>query len=282
MIDRAAWLEGRKAYIGASEIAALCGLGSRKPIQIYEAKLGLVDEAENDDPLSIFGRDFEPILWSKFEAMTKFKTEPAGTVWHSVYPQVACNPDRFIVGEDAVCEGKTFGFQAADEWGQPNSDEVPLKYRVQALVQLECTEKARCEFIAFRRETAEYTLYYVNRNRKIGMALCQRGQEFMERNVAKRIPPQPDESDAYRDYLSRAFPKTNKEKVPATAEQDAKIERAMYLVKVIDPLETELKTIKNELRAEIGEAYKLESMSGTVTYGEDGRGGRRLTLPKGT
>lgn len=282
-MDRQKWLEERRTYVGASEIAALCGLGPKKPIEVWQAKLGLIDEAENDDCLSVFGREFEPVLFAKYEQMTGCKVEPVGVVRHPEFPVVACNPDRAIVGTNRLLEGKTYGFKQADEWGEPNSDQVPLKYRVQALVQMECTGAEAVEFIAFRRETCEYTLYTVARDPENGARLVAAGVKFWDERVLANEPPPPDESEAYKHYLNRKYPRVIRESIAATAAQDKKIASATYLHAQVKAFTKQLAQIKNELRAEMGDAGRLVSIHGDVALYEVKRNGKTtkaLRLPQ--
>lgn len=278
MTVRTEWLKDRRNYIGASEIATLCGLTSKRPIEVYEFKRGLREEAEQDNALAAFGRDFEPILFAKFEAMTGMRTEASETVYHKEYPFIACNPDRRIVGLNELLEGKTYGFSGASEWGEPGTDHIPLKYRVQTLCQLAITGAERCHVIAFRRETAEYSPYIIERNDELASSLIDKAVAFWIDNVEAGVPPPPDDSDAYRKFLERQFNANPELTIPATYHMDEKIAEAMALAASIKPIEAQLNQIKNEIRAAMGDATRMVSIQGDVTYAMSGKS-RALRLP---
>ena len=278
--DRARWLVERRQYLGGSDVAAICGIGTYKPIDVYMEKLGLKKDDGSTNGIAQFGLDFEPILFDKYAQMTGAKLRRCGVVRHKKYRFLAGNPDRMILNTNDLLEGKTFGFRAADEWGEPNTDQVPLKHRCQAQWYLMLTGCDVCRFIAFRRETCEYSFYAVEAHRENQEKLLFWAIKFWENHIEKKIPPQIDSSASYTGDLVSEHPVHKGETVLATEAEDDLVLQAQMQSATLKAAKDDADLTKNKIRALIGEAPSLVSIHGTVVYKQTKSGSRPLRLPK--
>lgn len=146
-MERADWLEARKQYLTASDVAALCGLNSSKRAsQVIKEKSGLVAAEELDEGLLAqvpAGRHLESGIAAWFLAETPH-TEAIGNgnnlIVSPTVPYLAATPD-FIVDGDPL-EIKLAGETQLVNWYEAGvamknwpvhiEHPVPLSVRVRA------------------------------------------------------------------------------------------------------------------------------------------------------
>src|SRR3990167_8472211 len=109
--DRPSWLRARPSFLGASETAAILGLGyaDQSLITIYESKVNGCLEEEEVKRLKI-GALMEPVLRQLFEDETGFtvRYKPFDIRRHPKYPFMGATLDGECTDDDglAVCELK--------------------------------------------------------------------------------------------------------------------------------------------------------------------------------
>lgn len=151
--DRDAWLEERKKYVTATEMASLFGLNPwRSGNKILQVKLGL--EEDDFDPTNEYckrGKELEPAVIKACELRLDTKTEHAAEGKELLVTdkeaRISCTPDSFIytaAGEKKILECKATGFKNLEYW----KDTPPLYYVIQVHVQMMVTNLKTTGFLA--------------------------------------------------------------------------------------------------------------------------------------
>lgn len=137
--DRSAWLEQRRSGVGASEVAALCGLSpyaDQTPLAVYLDKLGQLP-SRHSEAMS-WGTRLEPLVADAYSEETGhelFMPNPP-IIARGDAPHHFCTPDRLVCGHPIVIEIKTAS--TSQGWGIPGTDVIPSQYLVQVQWQLWC------------------------------------------------------------------------------------------------------------------------------------------------
>lgn len=202
------WYEARRHGVTASEIAAVLGLSSYESLRsLYHKKRGEIAD-EHDNASMKWGRRLEAPIADEFaERHPEFRLASGG-LWQSTERawQLA-TPDRRLfeaaadVGTDPVSllEIKTGG--SLDEWGDDDSDEIPVAYRCQVLWQMDTLglPEARVALLVSGRTYREYTITYD----KDDVALMREAAQSFLGRCATGEPPETDDMAATTDALKR-------------------------------------------------------------------------------
>lgn len=131
----------RQKHLGSSDAAAVCGFDPyRTAGDVQLEKRGLLAPEKGDSPAIVVGRYVESAILDWLQGTTG-----AGLVRdHSALHAngiLACNLDAYTLApEVAVVEAKSAGMlghaKVLDEYGEPGTDEVPDRVRIQAHHQL--------------------------------------------------------------------------------------------------------------------------------------------------
>lgn len=139
------WLEARKDYLSASEIAAVLGVSKYKTWA--DVKSG-EPEVFTEEQLQRFraGHAFEPVLKQMWADNAEGRTlDPAeSTLWTA--GDLAATPDGFgdEGGTPCLIEAKCVGHRMLHHW----EDGPPLYVLLQVQAQLMCTGRSRCYVVA--------------------------------------------------------------------------------------------------------------------------------------
>jgi exodeoxyribonuclease (lambda-induced) len=136
------WFKARRGRITASIAAACLGLDLYTSRQ-KAWRIILGTEPERDSRSMAWGREFEHMAINAYEAITGELVTPAGLVVHRQHNWLAASPDG-LVGEHGLVEIKCPKIVPA---------EIPLRHRIQMLVQLACTGRQWCDYFAFSTTT---------------------------------------------------------------------------------------------------------------------------------
>lgn len=203
MSDRADWLEWRRAGIGGSDAAAVCGLDPwRNPTMVWLDKLGLI-EAEEHEAMR-WGTLLEPVIADEFERRTGYRVaerqswrERPGTPWQRA------TLDGLVVldGEDlGTYEGKT---TSAMMHGQHWPDGVPEWVQLQCQHELAVTGLPQA-WVTVLVGGQRLLWYELQRDDELIATLTAIEAEFWELVQAK-VPPVVDSSEATNRALREAF-----------------------------------------------------------------------------
>lgn len=201
-LPREEWLQARRQGIGSSDAPAVCGLDPyRKPVQVYLDKLGLEPD-RSDSEAAEWGRLLEDVIAGEFARRTGKKVRRFNAILqHEAYPWMLAEPDREVVG-GALLEVKTTGAGRLNEW---ENDQVPERVMVQVQHQLEVTG-ADLAYLAVLIGGQRLLIREVWPDKELAKALVQIEDRFWNGHVVPRVPPPPDDSEAYSRAMAALYP----------------------------------------------------------------------------
>jgi putative phage-type endonuclease len=234
--DNPRWHELRRAGITASEIAVVMGISPwESPFSLYWKKTNAWDG--QDSELMSTGRHLEDAIadwWmAERDPLQNLVGRPAGLYAHPERRWQLATPDRLIHLVCACCEGRPLGngcipgygceccrntgidgpahalleckwvAHSWDGWGDPDTDQVPVYYRAQALWQLDVLGVDEVHFAALG--PGGFRSYRVRRDDN-DLALMRKAGEDFHRRLVDGDPPDLDSHSATLGALKRLYP----------------------------------------------------------------------------
>lgn len=262
--------------MGASEIAALAGLSKwSSPIAIYEAKvLGTTRESSLRMEL---GDLLEEPIAKLYARETGRHLRKCVTLRHPEREIMLATPDRVVFASkpppglpledaDRLLQIKTTGWRQRDEWGAPGTDAIPAEYLAQVQWEMAVTGVPCCD-VAVLVDRDEFLIYTVTKDAELVEGLYEVAARFWTDHVLARVPPPPDASERYAEYLARVHPREKSDvMLPAPPEVEALAFelREAELRRVA--AETAEDALKNQIRAFIGDAAGTTGSFGRITW----------------
>jgi len=251
---RAEWLAMRRSGLGSSDVAAVLGLSStRTAFDVYCEKRQLVDDTEATERME-WGKELEQVIARKWSRDRGVPITWLDMTLPGPEPWAYATPDFQLAGTNQKEGGdcKNIAFQT-DEWGEPETDQVPIKYGVQAQWELLVTEwKVLWLPVLFGGN--KLVTYRVDADPKLQQAMLDRAGEFWTDYVLAEEPPPIDWSQGASEYLRSKFPTVKeppREATPEEAELAAIFARVRLAKKAV---EQEYLAVGNQLREKIGDA----------------------------
>lgn len=275
-------LELRRTGIGASEIAALAGLSRwATPLSIWESKvLGQRDEVGL--PAYLGTALEEPLARLYAEQHPGAVLVPSDTLRG---PGIAlCTPDRLafgagqqtparvtsleqVAGADLNVQIKSTSWRMAREWGEEGSDQVPEEYLAQVTWEMGVTGLPATDvFVLFDKDRV--ATFRATFSPELWLGLLEIAERFWRDHVVAKVPPPPDATERYREYLSRAWPTANGVVRAVDPGSDLELECARYakLCLASSRLRVARKQADNVIRSVIGSTLGLAGSFGTVKW----------------
>lgn len=159
--------------------------------------------------------------------------------WALATPDFDCALATDVAGADmGVMEVKCVGGEYADDWGLPQTDEVPPRVRYQVEWQL---------FVAQRRWAVVSTLiggndmrtYDIQRDDDLQATLVELGREWWQRHIVRGEQPDLDGSESARRYVAEKWAKGKRRKsvrdaTPAEADLVARLRAGKTLLAFVE------------------------------------------------
>jgi putative phage-type endonuclease len=205
MTDREQWLAERRTGLGASDAAAVVGVSPWKSaLAVYLDKTGQAGPDIETAPMR-WGTKLEPVILAAYEEETGNAIERPGIIMrHPERPWQLCTLDGWIPGQ-RVIEAKTANQFAADEWGEPGTDEIPDAYMCQVQHQLAVTGLEVAD-VPVLIGASDFRIYTIQRHQRMIDHLNEMEAEFWAR-VERRDPPEPDWEHALTPALIESMHK---------------------------------------------------------------------------
>jgi putative phage-type endonuclease len=262
------WHELRRQGISASEIAAVLGISPwQSPFSCYWQKVEGWQGEDNAEMSA--GRRAEGVIADWFadecDPHESLAVRSAGLYASKDRPWQLATPDRLIWSEWEMQYG-THGplgrkllalleckylIGGWDGWGEPDTDDIPVHYRAQALWQLDVMEVDEVFVAAWHG--AEFRCYRVRRDEKDLRVMRTAGREFMDR-LAAGDPPPIDDHTATIATLKQRHPSLEDREVLAPVELAEAYRRARALKaraeKALDGFEARIRDL-------LGDANRL-------------------------
>lgn len=223
-------LEARKRGVGGSEILAALGKDSRcSRLELYKRKVGELSEPSLDDNERVYwGQRLEHVIREEFARRVNQRViVPAQTLFHPSAPLLG-HPDGWMPAIREGVEIKMADKYEADEFGEEESDKVPVRYLMQCSVYMALTEAQWWQLCVLIGGN-DLRIYRIPRDQEIEAAVIEGATQFWQ-HVEKRDPPDPQTPEDVR----LRWPKDYGRIITATPE--------------IESLCKELATAKQELK----------------------------------
>lgn len=288
-------LELRRSGIGASEIATIVGVGSGSLIELYGSKvLPRSDETESDEALLAreLGTVLEDPVAQIYARRTKTFLAPAQTFRHPTRSLAIATPDRArflsndafrealsrsfarsgdmphgildleaVSNAERLVEVKTHAARYRRDYGPAGSEIVPEDKAIQVTWQMGVTGLQVCDLpVLFRGDWGcSLEVFTVHFNQALFDGLYEAAERFWFDHVAKKVPPEPDGSDRYDEFLARAFPTNTQPPFPASEQEEELMMRYAKLREVERRADALKKVAKQQLVSIIGGADGITS-----------------------
>ena len=283
---KAAWLEERRSYIGATDAGAILGVNPyRTPHDVWLDKKGLIEDESSIAMRA--GTYMEAFIAAEYQRHTGVKILRSQTYRHKDHAWAGCNPDREVKinGVPGLLECKRVGFWASKNFGQDGSDQIPEHYMIQILWQLIVTGRKFVQLAALvdDRELRIFT-YSLDPDlsatahifpKELARDVFKVCGQFWHHNIMGDNEPPMTGQDSDTEWLKgqRATYEngalTNTDEI--TDAYCKRLERAIARRSRAELVETALKNRIKKFMVERG-ASKLESTAGFFSFATDARG----------
>ena len=194
----------RTKFIGGSDAAAILGVSPWKsPFRLYQEKTGAFVEEITPSKKRIFdrGHRWEPVIVEMLVDELQDRGHDVQLIARNAryldrdLPYLACELDLELLvdGEECNAEMKTVHPFAAKDWGEQDTDEIPIYYAAQGMHGLMVKPRRRCIFAALIGAD-DLRVHQIERDEETIAAIRAKEVEFWRR-VQERDAPPPETSD---------------------------------------------------------------------------------------
>lgn len=190
----------RQKYIGGSDIAGILGISPWKtPLDVYLDKVQPRVEITDPDKLRVLnrGKRMEPYVIDLLSEETGLEIVRRGERYlDRELGFIAAEIDAEAASGENI-EIKTVSPFKAKEWGEEQSDEIPLHYAAQAMHGLMVTGRDVCVFGVLIGGD-DFRLYRIERDDATIAGIREKEVEFWQRIQGKNPPEPSTVSDVFR------------------------------------------------------------------------------------
>lgn len=275
------WLAVRRQGIGASEVAAVLGMGKyQSPLDVWLEKRGQAGD-RTDSPQAEIGRFAEPMIARIYEAKNSLWLTEVPSVRHPVLPFLFASADRMAYREPVEDGGyitpdlwqypveiKNRGGMPQG-WGEDGTDQVPDEIAIQVHVQLECYDLPYGD-VAVLLGGNDFRTYRLHRDATISGPIVEAVEAWWTRFVVGGEQP-PLEGPGVAEYLAKKWKQKNRDILKFEASHPVcDTLRDLGAVKaLLKQHEQEKQNIEAALKEMIGEAGGIETPVGKVTWNKN-------------
>lgn len=246
----------RRKFIGGSDVAAILGISPWKtPLQLWQDKTQPA-MPENTDParqrVLNRGKVMEPYVVDVLARETGLQIVRRNERYiDAEFQFLACEIDAEAASGENV-EIKTVSPFKAREWGDLDTDAIPVHYTAQAQHGLMITGRALCVFGVLIGGD-DFRVYRVERDDDLIAALRRREVAFWRDHVEALIPPPPTDAED----VALLFPRDVGTAVEAGTEELVAFNELRALLAESGELERRIDGCKEALKRAMGEAARL-------------------------
>lgn len=243
------WYKLREKRIGGSDVGAILGVNPYKSIiDVY------IDKTEGStfkgNTATHWGHMLEGTIIKEFA-----NRHSELIVYQAPYSIVdnffIANLDSVLknkeTGDYGVLEIKTTSIWNKKEWEE---DTIPQSYYAQVQHYLMLTGY-KFAYIAVLIGGQLYKEFKIERSEEDINLIRNKATEFYQENLLKKIPPMPDGSDAYMNYLKQKALEIENNEVIEFADLEEKAAKIKELSKEINSLKKEQDLLKEEVMLEL-------------------------------
>ena len=222
--------------IGGSDIAVILNLSPYKTsLELYKEKIGETPPFEGN-LLTTAGTIMEAAISDLYEHVSGRKVRKSNIVHaHPKHDFLTANLDRVVVGEKRIVEIKNVSRNAAQQWGESGTDQVPMHYLMQVHHYLLVMDYPDADLVAYFGG-GDLGIYPIKRSPDMDAIIIDAAAAFWE-CVQTKTPPVFDANHPRAvEALKRIYPGTDgttvqgDEKLLAWSEveRDAGVQKARY------------------------------------------------------
>jgi predicted phage-related endonuclease len=194
---------------------------------------------------------------------------------------IATYPD----GRTAPVEAKLVLPWNAQEFGAEGTDEVPLPYYAQCQHHLwarrqQGHQETFC-LMPVLVGVLEWRLYRIPWDEALAANLIKHAVNFWEKHILPKVPPPPDGTKDYAQYLAAKYPQTQSVVLPADADAERAAEIYRKAKKAADDADARMTEAANLLRNYVKEAEGVSGNGWSATWKADKNGRRTFKLKEG-
>ena len=242
------WLRIRKNYLTGTDAGAVCGMNPYKSaMQVYLDKISPDIEIMDNESMRL-GRDLEDYVAARFMEATGKKVRRTNAMYvNDEYPFMMANVDRLVTGEKAGLECKTASPYSSDRWKDGN---IPEWYYLQCQHYIKTLEMDGW-YLAVLIFGKGFQYTYIPRDEELLADLVEIERDFWEKYIQAGNMPSPDGSkDA--DKLIQKYFHSKAGVQTRLVGLDEQITRRNELASLVKKLQTEQKSIEQELKMYLG------------------------------
>ena len=194
----------RTRFIGGSDVAAILGVSPWKsPFRLYQEKTGAYVEEVTPAKHRIFerGHRWEPVVIEMLIDELQDRGHDVQIIARNAryqdpeLPFLACELDLELLvdGEECNAEMKTVHPFAAKEWGEQDTDEIPIYYAAQVMHGLMVKPRRRA-IVAALIGVDDLRVHQIDRDEETIASIRAKEVEFWRR-VQERDAPDPTTAD---------------------------------------------------------------------------------------
>lgn len=252
--------------VGGTDIASIVGVNPYGgPIEAYR-RIAEGFKPEKNEAMER-GILMEPVVRAMYLSRTGAKLKPIEKYQRSAkYAFMSASFDDIAIrdGAERVAEYKTANIRQAPYWGDAE-DAVPASYLVQCAWYLAFTELPLAD-LSVLIAGDDFRPYTLKRDLELEAMLLEAGERFWIDHIKAGLPPAPDATNGYAEWLEARHPVNRGTVVPATAEAETwarKLAEARAMSDIADSIEREA---RNHLLSMIGDADGIEGEGWRVTW----------------
>jgi putative phage-type endonuclease len=250
----------RTKFVGGSDIASIMGINPyRSGLDCWLDKVSPDTRPDSDNPATRRGKRMEPVIleWAREDFGLEVEHRNRRFV-DSAVPFFAAEIDAetTVDGEPVNVEVKTVHPFLGKEWGEQESDGMPLHYLAQTMWGLSVTGRNLC--VVYAGVGDELRRYFVERDDALIDLMRHEADSFWRGYVETRLRPDIDPSHArVFETLKRLYPGTNGEAVNASTTHESWYATMVDAAEKAAMYEGVAKGAKAHLVSEMGEAAQL-------------------------
>lgn len=258
------WHTLREKRIGGSDIGAILGVNPYKSIiDVYIDKIeGSTFKGNN---ATHWGHMLEGTIIKEFASRHK-ELQVFDAPFSIVDNFLIANLDAVLRdkenGDFGVLEIKTTSLWNKKEWEE---DTIPQSYYAQVQHYL-MLSGYKFAYVAVLIGGQEYKEFKVERSEEDIALIREKATEFYKENILKQIPPIPDGSDAYMDYLKKKAMDIENDEVIEFSYLEEKAQKVKELGKEINSLKKEQDLLKEQIMLELINNGTQKGVAGKLKF----------------
>lgn len=183
----------RTKFLGGSDVAGILGISPwRTPLDVYLDKVQPRVEDMRPERRKVLerGKRMEPVVLAMMADETGIEVAARNQRYiDATHPFLACEIDA-EAADDSNIEIKTVSPFKAREWGEEQTDEIPVHYTAQVQHGLMITGRALC-VVGVLIGADDLRIYRVERDDDVIDAIRAREVAFWRDHVEAGVPPEP-------------------------------------------------------------------------------------------